>query len=85
VKKCGMDVADSGYETVTGCCEKVTKLWVLYRPGNFWITRVTIGFSRRTVLHGITTTKKVLTVLRGPLAYPNGLLDLHRETFGRTP
>jgi hypothetical protein len=28
---------------------------------------------------------KVLTVLRGPLAYPNGLLDLHIETFGRTP
>jgi hypothetical protein len=29
--------------------------------------------------------KKALTVLRGPLAYPNGLLDLHIETFGRTP
>jgi hypothetical protein len=28
---------------------------------------------------------KVLTVLRGRLAYPNGLLDLHIETFGRTP
>jgi hypothetical protein len=26
--------------------------------------------------------KKALTVLRGPLAYPNGLLDLHIETFG---
>jgi hypothetical protein len=25
--------------------------------------------------------KKALTVLRGPLAYPNGLLDLHIETF----
>jgi hypothetical protein len=24
---------------------------------------------------------KALTVLRGPLAYPNGLLDLHIETF----
>jgi hypothetical protein len=24
---------------------------------------------------------KTLTVLRGPLAYPNGLLDLHIETF----
>jgi hypothetical protein len=29
--------------------------------------------------------KKALTVLRGPLAYPNGLLDLHIETFSRTP
>jgi hypothetical protein len=29
--------------------------------------------------------KKALTVLRGPLAYPNGLLDLHIETFCRTP
>jgi hypothetical protein len=29
--------------------------------------------------------KKALTVFRGPLAYPNGLLDLHIETFGRTP
>jgi hypothetical protein len=29
--------------------------------------------------------KKALTVLHGPLAYPNGLLDLHMETFGRTP
>jgi hypothetical protein len=29
--------------------------------------------------------KKALTVLRGPLAYPNGLLDLHIEKFGRTP
>jgi hypothetical protein len=29
--------------------------------------------------------KKVLTILHGPLAYPNGLLDLHIETFGRTP
>jgi hypothetical protein len=29
--------------------------------------------------------KKALTVLRGPFAYPNGLLDLHIETFGRTP
>jgi hypothetical protein len=28
---------------------------------------------------------KALTLLRGPLAYPNGLLDLHIETFGRTP
>jgi hypothetical protein len=28
---------------------------------------------------------KALTVLSGPLAYPNGLLDLHTETFGRTP
>jgi hypothetical protein len=28
--------------------------------------------------------KKALTVLRGPLAYPNGLLDLDAETFGRT-
>jgi hypothetical protein len=28
---------------------------------------------------------KALTVLRGPLAYPNGLLDLYIETFGRTP
>jgi hypothetical protein len=25
------------------------------------------------------------TVLRGPLAYHNELLDLHIETFGRTP
>jgi hypothetical protein len=25
--------------------------------------------------------QKALTVLRGPLAYPNGLLDLHIETF----
>jgi hypothetical protein len=25
--------------------------------------------------------KKALTVLHGPLAYPNGLLDLHIETF----
>jgi hypothetical protein len=25
--------------------------------------------------------RKALTVLRGPLAYPNGLLDLHIETF----
>jgi len=24
---------------------------------------------------------KAFTVLRGPLAYPNGLLDLHIETF----
>jgi hypothetical protein len=24
-------------------------------------------------------------VLRGPFAYPNGLFDLHIETFGRTP
>jgi hypothetical protein len=29
--------------------------------------------------------KKALTVLHGPLAYPNGLLDLHIETYGRTP
>jgi hypothetical protein len=29
--------------------------------------------------------KKALTVLRGPLTYPNGLLDLHIETFVRTP
>jgi hypothetical protein len=29
--------------------------------------------------------KKALTVLRGPLAYPNGLLNLHIETFGKTP
>jgi hypothetical protein len=29
--------------------------------------------------------KKALTVLRGPLAYPNGLLDLHIETFGKAP
>jgi hypothetical protein len=29
--------------------------------------------------------KKALTVLSGHLAYPNGLLDLHIETFGRTP
>jgi hypothetical protein len=29
--------------------------------------------------------KKAVTVLRGSLAYPNGLLDLHIETFGRTP
>jgi hypothetical protein len=29
--------------------------------------------------------KKALTILRGPLAYPNGLIDLHIETFGRTP
>jgi hypothetical protein len=29
--------------------------------------------------------KKALTVLRGPLVYPNGLLDLYIETFGRTP
>jgi hypothetical protein len=28
--------------------------------------------------------KKALTVLRGPLAHPNGLLDLHIETFCRT-
>jgi hypothetical protein len=28
--------------------------------------------------------KKALTALRGPLAYPNGLLDLHIEIFGRT-
>jgi hypothetical protein len=28
---------------------------------------------------------KALTVLPGPLAYPNGLLDLRVETFGRTP
>jgi hypothetical protein len=28
---------------------------------------------------------KALTVLRGPLAYPNGLLDLHIGTFDRTP
>jgi hypothetical protein len=28
--------------------------------------------------------KKALTVLRGPLAYPNGILDLYIETFGRT-
>jgi hypothetical protein len=28
---------------------------------------------------------KALTVLRRPLAYPNGLLDLHIETLGRTP
>jgi hypothetical protein len=28
--------------------------------------------------------KKALTILHGPLAYPNGLLDLHIETFGRT-
>jgi hypothetical protein len=28
--------------------------------------------------------KKALTVLRGHLAYPNGLLELHIETFGRT-
>jgi hypothetical protein len=35
-----------------------------------------------------TTTaffKKALTVLRGPLACHNGRLDLHIETFGRTP
>jgi hypothetical protein len=29
--------------------------------------------------------KKALTVLRGPLACPNGRPDLHIETFGRTP
>jgi hypothetical protein len=29
--------------------------------------------------------KKAVTVLRELLAYPNGLLDLHVETFGRTP
>jgi hypothetical protein len=28
---------------------------------------------------------KALTVARRPLAYPNGLLDLHIETLGRTP
>jgi hypothetical protein len=28
--------------------------------------------------------KNALTVLRGTLAYPNGLLDLRIETFGRT-
>jgi hypothetical protein len=28
---------------------------------------------------------KALTVLRRPLAYPNGLLDPHIEIFGRTP
>jgi hypothetical protein len=47
---------------------------------------------RRTIhLHGVVLNtvffkKKALTVLRGPLAYPNGLLDLHiLETYGRTP
>jgi hypothetical protein len=29
--------------------------------------------------------KKALTVLRGPMAYPNELLDLYIDTFGRTP
>jgi len=29
----------------------------------------------------IIIIKKALTLLRGPLAYPNGLLDLHIETF----
>jgi hypothetical protein len=29
--------------------------------------------------------KKEGTVLRGLLAYPNGLLDLYIETLGRTP
>jgi hypothetical protein len=29
--------------------------------------------------------KKALTVLCRPLAYPNGLLDLHIEALGRTP
>jgi hypothetical protein len=41
-----------------------------------------------TVLHLSLLTyffKKALTILRGHLAYPNGLLDLHIETFGRTP
>jgi hypothetical protein len=32
-----------------------------------------------------SSSKKALTVLRRPLAYTNGLLDLHIETFGRTP
>jgi amino acid transporter len=32
-----------------------------------------------------TTFKKALIFLRGHLAYPNGLLDLHIETIGRTP
>jgi hypothetical protein len=36
-------------------------------------------------LHAEIFFLKELTVLRGPLAYPNGLLDLHIETFGRTP
>jgi hypothetical protein len=30
-------------------------------------------------------SKKALAVLRGPLAYTNRLLDLHIETFSRTP
>jgi hypothetical protein len=29
--------------------------------------------------------KKALTILRGTLSYLNGLLNLHIETFGRTP
>jgi hypothetical protein len=33
----------------------------------------------------ISVYRKALTVLRGPLAYPSGLLDLHIETFVRTP
>jgi hypothetical protein len=31
----------------------------------------------RSDLPSYTFLKKALTVLRGPLAYPNGLLDLH--------
>jgi hypothetical protein len=40
---------------------------------------------RRNATHTYLIFLKALTVLRGHVAYPNGLLDLHIETFGRTP
>jgi hypothetical protein len=32
----------------------VMNLWVSYKAGNFLASRVTIGFSRKTVLHGVS-------------------------------
>jgi hypothetical protein len=49
-----VDSSGSGYGLETGSCEKVHESSGFTKGGSFWISKVTVSFSRRTLLPGVS-------------------------------
>jgi hypothetical protein len=77
-----MSATNGKYFHITGFfCFQNPAIFVSQKIKKLFTVKETLKF----FIHIHFCFKKAFTVLHEPLAYPNGLLDLHTETFGRTP
>jgi len=75
-----VDSSGSGYGPVVGCCEHGNEPSRSMKGGNFLNFLVTIGFSRRTLLHGVSYVV-IFGYETGGHRYITSLLSVHFMHF----